>query len=198
MQIGRKAWLKLGLLGILGFIVVVAFLGEEYVPAKEEDKSQISESEKSRNPVAGNLDHLVFITTIQGCECTLKRNKEAKELMRQIQKDNPGLKVKNLDYISNHMEALPLMQKNQISFLPALLYIDANGQVLDKIAGFLDSKTVREKIQLYQKTGAPTPSPLRAVGSHEPEAPPSPSRGEGKPVHHSLGGGGGKGEKAKK
>jgi len=148
-----KGLLKLGLLGILGVVVVVAFVGEEYTPAQEKagDKSPKSESKESRNPVAGNLDHLVFITTIQGCQCTLERNQKAKELMGQIQKDIPGLKVKNLDYIFNHMEALPFLQKNQISFLPALLYIDANGQVLDKIAGFLDFKTVREKIQLFQK-----------------------------------------------
>jgi len=151
MKLERKIWLKLGLLGILGFVVVVAFLGEEYIPAKEEDKSPKSEQKESRPPEVGNFDHLVFITTSQGCQCTLERNQKAKELMEQIQKDFPGLKVKNLDYIFNHMEALPFLQKNQISFLPALLFIDANGQVLDKIAGFLDPKTVQEKIQRYQK-----------------------------------------------
>jgi hypothetical protein len=183
MQSRQKVWLKLGLLGVLGFVVVAAFLGEEYVPAKEEEKSPKSESEKSRNPVTGDLDHLVLITTSQGCKCTLERNLKAKELMGQIQKDLTGLKVKNLDYIFNHMEALPFLQKNQISFLPALLFVDANGQVLDKIAGFLEDKAVREKIQFHQKAKDMPPSP-----------PSSPSRGEGKPARPSLSGGGDEGE----
>jgi len=145
IRLRRNLFWKVVLLVLLVLVGAGVYFGAGSVPTQEKtwDKQQKSE--------AGILDHLVFITTSQGCQCTLRRNKEAKEMMGGIQKDFPELKVKNLDYILDNLEVNPLMQNNQISLLPALVFIASDGGVLYKIDGFLDNQTVREKIRFYQK-----------------------------------------------
>lgn len=149
MKPKRKKWLKLVLLGISAFVVVVVCFSQDYTPAgeKEEDTSSQSEQENPPPQAAGRLDHLVFITTSQGCKCTLERNRKAKEILDQILKDFPLLLVKRLDFVFQRDEAVSHLEKARVRLLPALLLYDSAGSFLDSITGFFTSATVKEKLE---------------------------------------------------
>lgn len=95
------------------------------------------------------LARVVLVTTSKACSCTLERCQAGEELVKQVfAKARPGL-LQRLDYALNKDQAKEYIKKYHLIALPALLFLDAKGNVLWSAAGELAGQPLAEKLAQF-------------------------------------------------
>ena len=95
------------------------------------------------------LDRVVYITLSQACSCTLERCQAGDIIVGNVfSGDRKGL-LKRLDYSTDKEAARVYVKQYHITQAPALLFLDAQGNVLWMALGELAEKDITEKLSQF-------------------------------------------------
>ncbi len=95
------------------------------------------------------LARVVFLTTSKACSCTLERCQAAEELVKQVfARARPGL-MQRLDYARDKDRAKEYIQKYHVVALPALLFLDVQGNLLWSAVGEMAGQPLAEKLAQF-------------------------------------------------
>jgi thiol:disulfide interchange protein len=95
------------------------------------------------------LARVVLVTTSKACDCTLERCRAGEELVQQVfAKARPGL-LQRLDYAVNKNQAKEYIKKYHLFTLPALLFLDDQGNLLWSAVGELAGQPLAEKLAQF-------------------------------------------------
>ena len=95
------------------------------------------------------LARVVYLTTTKACGCTLERCQAGDVLVNQVFAGaRPGL-LQRLDYAQDKGKAKELIKRYHIFALPALLFLDAQGNLLWSAVGELAGQPLAEKLAQF-------------------------------------------------
>jgi hypothetical protein len=95
---------------------------------------------------APQLARVVLVTTSKACSCTLERCQAGEELFQQVFAGaRPGL-VQRLDYSQDKEKAKEYIKKYHLIALPAVLFLDGQGNLLWSAVGELVGQPLAEKL----------------------------------------------------
>lgn len=93
------------------------------------------------------LSRVVFITTSEGCHCTLSRCSEGEKTVSEVvQQFSKQLVFEKLDYAKEHDQVTKLAQEYQLYNLPALLFFDNIGKFNGKLEISWNEEAIKEKL----------------------------------------------------
>jgi hypothetical protein len=92
------------------------------------------------------LDQVVYITLSKACSCTLERCQAGDIIVGNVFSGEKKGLLKRLDYSTDKEAAGVYVTKYHITQAPALLFLDAQGNVLWMALGELSEKDITEKI----------------------------------------------------
>jgi hypothetical protein len=95
------------------------------------------------------LSQVVYLTTSKACGCTLKMCKAGDQLVDQIFTDSKTTFLKRIDYARNPEAARGYIAEHHLYTLPALLFLDANGNLLGCLVGELKKEDIINKLNQY-------------------------------------------------
>ena len=94
------------------------------------------------------LEEVVYITLSKACSCTLERCQAGDIIVGNVFTGERKRLLKRLDY-STEKEAKEYVKKYHITQAPALLFLDAQGNVLWMALGELAEKDITEKLSQF-------------------------------------------------
>ncbi|MFI5329439.1 MAG: hypothetical protein ACHQ2F_00170 [Desulfobaccales bacterium] len=94
------------------------------------------------------LDQVVYITLTKACSCTLERCQAGDIIVGNVFTGERKRLLKRFDY-STAKEAKEYVKKYRITQAPALLFLDAQGNVLWMALGELAEKDITEKLSQF-------------------------------------------------
>lgn len=95
------------------------------------------------------ISQVVFITTSKACGCTLKMCKAGDQLVDQVFTDSRATLLKRIDYARNPEAARGYIAEHHLYTLPALLFLDARGNLLGSLVGELKKEDIINKLNQY-------------------------------------------------
>jgi hypothetical protein len=95
------------------------------------------------------ISQVVYLTTSKACGCTLKMCKAGDQLVDQIFTDSMTTLLKRIDYAWNHEAARGYIAEHHLYTLPALLFLDARGNLLGVLVGELKKEDIINKLNQY-------------------------------------------------
>jgi len=120
---------KIGLIGIM----VLAILGAAVLTHAEPAK----------------LSQVVYITMSDACGCNAKRFKTADALVDRVFTGPRQALLKRIDYSTDRQAAVPYIGQFRLIQLPALLFLDSQGNPLWSAIGNVEAKQVEEKLAQF-------------------------------------------------
>ena len=95
------------------------------------------------------LSRVVYVTTSKACGCTLERCQAGDALVNQVFAGaRPGL-MQRLDYARDKDKAKEYIKKYHLFALPALLFLDEQGNLLWSAVGELAGQPLAEKLAQF-------------------------------------------------
>lgn len=94
------------------------------------------------------LAQVVFIILSKSCSCTLERCQAGDIIVGNVFRGERKGLLKRYDY-STEKEAKEYVKKYHITQAPALLFLDAQGNLLWTKAGELDEKEIADKLSQF-------------------------------------------------
>ena len=95
------------------------------------------------------LDQVVYITLSKACSCTLERCQAGDIIVGNVFTGERKRLLKRLDYSTDKEAARVYVKKYHITQAPALLFLDAQGNVLWMALGELAEKDITEKLSQF-------------------------------------------------
>lgn len=95
------------------------------------------------------ISQVVYITTSKACGCTLKMCKAGDQLVDQIFTDSRATLLKRIDYARNPEGARGYIAEHHLYTMPALLFLDARGNLLGCLVGELKKEDIINKLNQY-------------------------------------------------
>ncbi|HEY9074036.1 MAG TPA: hypothetical protein VIN67_07870 [Desulfobaccales bacterium] len=95
------------------------------------------------------LDRVVYITLSQACSCTLERCQAGDIIVGNVFTGEKKGLLKRLDYSTDKEAARVYVKQYHITQAPALLFLDAQGNVLWMALGELAEKDITEKLSQF-------------------------------------------------
>jgi hypothetical protein len=97
----------------------------------------------------GKVAQVVYITLSKACGCTLERCQAGNIVMENLfNGDRKGL-LKRIDYATDKEAASVYIKRYHITQAPALLFLDAQGNLLWTKAGELNEKEIADKLSQF-------------------------------------------------
>jgi hypothetical protein len=95
------------------------------------------------------ITQVVYITTSKACGCTLKMCKAGDQLVDQIFTGSKSRLLERIDYAQNPEAARGYIAEHHLYSLPALLFLDARGNLLGVLVGELKKEDIINKLNQY-------------------------------------------------
>jgi len=97
-------------------------------------------------PEEPKLKEVVYITMSKACGCSGKRIKAADAVVGQVFTGARQAFLKRIDYSTDRQAAVPYIGQFRLIQLPALLFLDARGNLLWSAIGDVEQDQVIEKL----------------------------------------------------
>jgi hypothetical protein len=125
----RRGKMAKGKVGVI-FITVLAILGAAALaPANPAKVSQV-----------------IYITNSKACGCSAKLVKDADMVVGQVFTGPRQALLKRIDYSTDRQAAVPYIGQFRLVQLPALLFLDAQGNLLWSAIGGVEQRQVAQKL----------------------------------------------------
>jgi hypothetical protein len=95
------------------------------------------------------ITQVVYLTTSKACGCTLKMCKFGDRLVDQIFTDSRTTLLKRIDYARDQEAARGYIRDHHLYTLPALLFLDARGNLLGCLVGELKKEDIINKLNQF-------------------------------------------------
>ncbi len=95
------------------------------------------------------LARVVYLTTSKACDCTLELCKAADGVVAQVFTDARQPLVQRLDYARDKTTARDYIRKYHLYTIPALLFLDAQGNLLWSAVGELRKEEIIEQLNQF-------------------------------------------------
>jgi len=95
---------------------------------------------------ATQVDQVVYITRSKACGCSAKTVKDADALVNQNFTGPRHALLKRIDYDTDRQAAVPYIGEYRLIQLPALLFLDARGNLLWMKAGDLSEPEITAQL----------------------------------------------------
>jgi hypothetical protein len=95
------------------------------------------------------LAQVMYITMSKACSCTLERCQAGDIIVGNVFTGEKQALLKRLDYSTDREAAREYVKKYRITQAPALLFLDAQGNVLWMALGELAEKDITAKLSLF-------------------------------------------------
>jgi len=92
------------------------------------------------------VSQVVYITMSKACGCSAQRMKAADAVVGQVFTGPRQALVKRIDYSTDRQAAVPYIGQFRLIQLPALLFLDSQGNLLWSAVGDVEAKQVAQKL----------------------------------------------------
>ncbi len=121
---------------VKGKIGVVVFLILAILSA-----AALAQAEQAR------VSQVVYITNSKACGCSAKLVKDADMVVGQVFTGPRQALLKRIDYSTERQAAVPYIGQFRLIQLPAILFLDAQGNLLWSAIGGVEQKQVAQKLE---------------------------------------------------
>jgi hypothetical protein len=95
------------------------------------------------------ISQVVYLTTSKACGCTLKMCKAGDQLVDQIFTDSRAALLKRIDYARDPEAAQGYIRDHHLYTMPALLFLDARGNLLGCLVGEFKKEDIINKLNQF-------------------------------------------------
>jgi len=95
------------------------------------------------------LAQVVYITLTKACGCTLEKCQAGDIVVGNVFNGAKQSLLKRIDYSTDKEAARVYLKKYRVTQAPALLFLDAQGNLLWMAMGELSESTIQEKLRLF-------------------------------------------------
>jgi hypothetical protein len=95
------------------------------------------------------LAQVIYITLTKACSCTLERCQAGDAVVGNVFNGPRQGLLKRIDYATDKETAKVYIQKYRVTQAPALLFLDAQGNLLWTKAGELNEKEIADKLSQF-------------------------------------------------
>ncbi|MFZ5450658.1 MAG: hypothetical protein ACOZF2_02115 [Thermodesulfobacteriota bacterium] len=95
------------------------------------------------------LSQVVYITLCKACGCALTVCQAGDIMVGNVFNGSRQLLLKRIDYSTDKENAKVYIKKHRVTQAPALLFLDAKGNLLWTKAGDLDEKEIADKLSQF-------------------------------------------------